>query len=166
MYEAGQYIIYGCEGVCKVESIGPVDIKGAQKGVLYYTLAPVYQSGKIYVPVDSQAYSRPVMTREEAQALIHEIPDIPVEIFENSNPRLLSEHYQTYLKRNDCRDLLRVIRAIHAKSVNAAGRGRRLGQVDERSLKQAEEKLHGELAVSLGIPVSEVKKYIIDALDQ
>ena len=47
MYEIGQYIIYGCEGVCRVEEIGPVEIKGAQKGVDYYTLCSVYQHGKI-----------------------------------------------------------------------------------------------------------------------
>lgn len=165
MYQVGEYIIYGSEGVCRVEEIGPLDIKGAQKGVAYYTLSTVYQNGKIYVPVDSQAYSRPVMTREEAQALIAEIPDIPVEIYENNNPRLLGEHYQASLKSNDCRELLKVIRAIHAKGEQAAGKGRRLGQVDERSFKQAEEKLHGELAVSLEIPIQDVKQYIMDALD-
>ena len=87
MYKVGQYIIYGFEGVCRVESIGPVDIKGAQKDVNYYTLAPVYQHGKLYVPVETTAYSRPVMTKEEAEALIAEIPNIPCEMFESSNPR-------------------------------------------------------------------------------
>lgn len=166
MYEVGQFIIYGCEGVCKVEGIGPVDIRGAQKGVEYYTLAPIYQSGKVYVPVDSQAYSRPVLTREEALALIADIPNIPVEAFENSNPRLLGEHYQTYLKSNDCRELLKLIRTIYVKGVNAAKRGRRLGQVDERSMKQAEDRLHGELAIALDMPAAEVKKYIMEALEQ
>lgn len=81
MYEIGQFIIYGCEGVCRVDGIGPVEIKGAQKGVDYYTLAPVYQNGKIYVPVDSQAYSRPVMTRQEARDLIADIPVSEVKKF-------------------------------------------------------------------------------------
>ncbi len=165
MYEVGQHIIYGCEGVCRVDGIGPVEIKGAQRDVNYYTLAPVYQNGKIYVPVDSKAYSRPVMTKEEAQALIGDIPNIPYEIFENSNPRLLTEHYQTYLKSNDCRELLKLLRSIHAKGQSLAGRGRRLGQVDERCFKQAEEKLHGELAVALDIPIKEVKVFITQALE-
>lgn len=165
MYEVGQYIIYGFEGVCRIDGIGPVDIKGAQKDVNYYTLSPVYQSGKIYVPVDSQAYSRPVMTREEALALIADIPNIPYEIFENNNPRLLTEHYQTFLKSNDCRELLKLLRAIHAKGENMAGKGRRLGQVDERCFKQAEDKLHGELAVALDMPLKDVKTYITQALE-
>ena len=164
MYEVGQYIIYGFEGVCRIDGIGPVDIKGAQKDANYYTLSPVYQSGKIYVPVDSQAYSRPVMTREDALALIADIPNIPYEIFENSNPRMLTEHYQTFLKSNDCRELLKLLRGIHAKGKTAAEKGRRLGQVDERCFKQAEDKLHGELAVVLDIPLKEVKAYITQAL--
>lgn len=166
MYEIGQYIIYGCEGVCRVEEIGPVEIKGAQKGVEYYTLASVYQQGKIYVPVDSHAYSRPIMTRQEAEALIADIPNIPTEIYENNNPRLLGEHYQTYLKSNDCRELLKLIRAIHAKRQMVAAKGRRLGQVDERSYKQAEDKLHGELAVSLELSVNDVRQYIVNALEK
>ena len=165
MYKVGQYIIYGFEGVCRVESIGPVDIKGAQKDVNYYTLAPVYQHGKLYVPVESKAYSRPVMTKEEAEALIAEIPNIPCEVFESSNPRLLTEHYQARIKSNDCRELLKVLRSIHAKKQSALEKGHRLGQVDERCFKQAEEKLHGELAVVLEISVQDVRQYITDALE-
>ena len=166
MYEIGQYIIYGCEGVCRVEKIGPVEVKGAQKGVDYYTLSSLYQHGRIYVPVDSPVFSRPVMTRQEAKLLIEDIPNIPYEIFENNNPRLLGEHYQGYLKSNDCRELLKLIRAIRAKRLAAAEKGRKLGQVDERSYKQAEDKLHGELAVSLDIPVEDVRQFIIDALEK
>jgi len=166
VYKIGQYIIYGHEGVCKVEEIGPVDIRGAQRGADYYTLSLVHQHGKIYVPVESSAYSRTVITREEAQALVEDIPNITYEIFESSNPRLLTEHYQLYLKSNDCRELLKLIRSIHAKKLRLAEKGWRLGQVDERCLKQAEEKLHGELAVALDIPVKEVRQFIIDALER
>ena len=40
------------------------------------------------------------------------------------------------------------------------------GQVDERCLKQAEEKLHAELAIALDIPVKEVRDYITKALEK
>ena len=111
MYRIGEHIIYGFEGVCRVEEIGPVELKGAQKGVEYYTLAPIYQQGRIYVPVEGSTYSRPVLTREEALALISDIPNIPKEVFENSNPRVVGEYYQRCLKSNDCRELLRLLRS-------------------------------------------------------
>lgn len=165
MYQIGEQIVYGGEGVCQVVAIGPLDMRGAQKGTEYYTLSPLYRDGKIFVPVDTTVYTRPVMTREEAEALIDRIPEIPEEIFENSNPRVLNEHYQAYLKSYDCEDLVRLIRAVYAKGRSAAERGRHLGQVDERSMKRAEEMLHGELAAAFRIPVGEVKDYIASRIE-
>jgi len=165
VYQAGELIVYGGDGVCRVESVGPLTMKGAKKDVDYYTLTPLYGSGKIFAPVNASVFSRPVMTREEAQELIARIPDIPAEVYENSNPRMLTEHYQQYLKSYDCTQLVRLIRAIYVKGQNAAEKGRHLGQVDERCMKKAEEMLHGELAVALEIPVDEVRDYIINTLD-
>lgn len=160
MYEIGDLIVYGSEGVCRVEAIGPLDMRGAQKEVDYYTLSPLYREGRIFTPVDTDVYTRPVMTREAADDLIARIPDFPEEIYENSNPRLLNEHYQSFLKSYDCEDLVRLIRAIYAKGRSAADKGRHLGQVDERSMKRAEEMLHGELAAALGIPMEDVRGHI------
>lgn len=165
MYQVGELIVYGAEGVCRVVSVGPLDMRGAQKGLDYYTLEPLYRGGKIFTPVDTTVTTRPIMTKEEANALIAQIPDIPEEIYENSNPRLLNEHYQAYLKSYDSMDQIRLIRAIYAKGRNAAGKGRHLGQVDERAIKRAEEMLHGELAAALGIDVDDVKDYIIRTVE-
>lgn len=165
MYQIGELIVYGSEGVCRVESIGPLDMRGAQKGIDYYTLSPLYREGKIFTPVDTTVYTRPVMTKEEARALIAMMPSIPEEIYENSNPRLLNEHYQVFIKSYDCVELVKLIRAIYAKGRDVAERGRHLGQVDERSMKRAEEMLHGELAAALDMPVENVKAYICQAME-
>ena len=160
MYHVGQMIVYGGEGVCRVERVGPLSMQGARQDVEYYTLSPLYREGKIFTPVDTQVRARPVMSRQEALDLIARIPQIPAQVYENNNPRLLTEHYQTFLKSDDCMDLLRLIRSIYAKGRSAARRGRHLGQVDERSMKRAQEILHGELAAALDIPLEEVPDYI------
>lgn len=165
MYQVGELVVYGAEGVCRVAAIGPLEMRGAQKGTDYYTLTPLYGAGKIFIPVDTNVSIRPVMTRVEAEALIDRIPEIPEEVYENNNPRLLNEHYQALLKSYDCVDLVRLIRAIYAKGQ----RGRRLGQVDERTFRKAEEMLHGELAAALDIPPDQVKDYIcrrVEALEK
>ena len=61
---------------------------------------------------------------------------------------------------------MKLIRTIYAKGREAEGKGRRLGQVDERSRKQAMDMLHGELAVALGIPVDQVEGYISQTIEQ
>ena len=70
MFSVGDKIIYGENGVCTVESIGPLTMAGAPKEKLYYYLSPLIGSGTYFAPVDSGAYMRPVMSRDEAEALI------------------------------------------------------------------------------------------------
>jgi CarD family transcriptional regulator len=164
LYQIGQLIIYGSEGVCRVEAIGPLNMRGAPKNLDYYTLAPLYRSGTVFAPVDTTVFTRPVITRQEAEELIAKIPEVPAEVYESSNPRLLAEHYQGYLKSYDCTQLVSLLRGIGEKGRMAVGRGRRLGMVDERCMKQAEEMLHGELAVALDIPVSDVRDYVSRSL--
>ena len=53
MFEVGDLIIYGYQGVCRVDSIGQSDISGVPSDKLYYTLVPLYGSGKIMIPVDT-----------------------------------------------------------------------------------------------------------------
>lgn len=165
MYQVGERIIYGSVGVCEIGAIGPLNIQGAKKEKDYYTLLPVYQSGKIFAPVDTAVFTRPVLTKEEALALIGRIPEIESDVYENRNPRLLNEHYQMYFKSGACIDLIRLVRAVYAKGEQAAERGRRLSQVDENCMKRAEELLHNELANALGIKPDEVREFITQKLE-
>lgn len=166
MYKTGDYIIYGAEGVCRVESVGPLEMKGAKSGTQYYTLLPVYRDGNIYAPVDTAVYTRPVMTKSEAMDLIGKIPTIEGEILDNKNPRILSERYKVYLKSGSCLELVKLVRMIYAKGRTAAKSGKRLGLTDERSMKRAEEMLHNELAFALGIEPGRVKDFITETLEE
>ena len=78
MFSVGEYIVYGTTGVCRIESVGPMQMSGVSKEKLYYTLAPLYSKGsKVFIPVDNdKVIMRPVLTKEEAQALVEEIPKI------------------------------------------------------------------------------------------
>ena len=40
MYQIGDYLVYGFEGVCRVEDIGSPKLSGISRDKLYYTLAP------------------------------------------------------------------------------------------------------------------------------
>lgn len=160
MYQVGEKIVYGSVGVCEIEAVGSLNMQGVNKERDYYTMFPVYQSGRIFAPVDTAVFHRPIMTREEALALIGRIPDIRQDVYENRNPRLLNEHYQSYFKSGACEDLVRLIRSIYAKGKQAEGNGRRLSQVDETCMRRAEELLHNELACALGIRPEEVREFI------
>lgn len=160
MYQVGEMIIYGGEGVCRVEAVGKLRMAGVNKEKDYYTLSPLYRDGKIYTPVDTQVFMRPVISREEAEALIRSIPDIQAAACSERNLRLLNEHYQSLIRSRDCTDMVQVIKAAYEKRQERKSQGGKPSQVDERYMKRAEELLHGELAVALGIDRSEVGDYI------
>lgn len=162
MYQAGEFIVYGTSGVCRVEAVGkpPFD---TEEDKLYYTLAPVSGTETIYVPVDSSVFTRPVISRAQAEQLIQTIPTIELDGFASHSMRMSSEHYQAVLQSHDCRELVQLIKTVSAKSRRS---GRRVSQVDQRYRKRAEDLLHGELAVALGIPLSEVQPYIAHTIAQ
>ena len=50
MYQPGDLIIYGGEGVCRVESVGPLQLSDMKSDKLYYTLQPIYRTGSVFAP--------------------------------------------------------------------------------------------------------------------
>ena len=73
-FKAGDYMMYGTVGVCQVKEISRLSFMRDKK--LYYTLVPVFDRGSmIYIPVDNQkVVMRPVISREEAEVFIEQLP--------------------------------------------------------------------------------------------
>ena len=68
MFNIGDYIVHGRNGVCKVVDITHIDMSGADKDKLYYALVPMKsEDSKIFYPVDSdKVVMRPIVTKKEA----------------------------------------------------------------------------------------------------
>lgn len=160
MYQVGEMIIYGGENVCKVEAVGPLALSGFKGDKQYYTLAPLYREGKIYAPVDTNVFMRPILSREEAEELVRNIPDIEAASCTDRNPRLLGEYYQRMIRSRSCVSMVQVIKTAYSKRKARQARGSKPGLVDERYMKRAEDLLYGELAVALDIPREEVGDHI------
>ena len=161
MFQPGELLVYGTTGVCRVEEITTPDLTRAERGRQYYLLKPLYQDGVIYAPVDSgKVPIRPVISREEAEALIDRIPSVRAEACRAPTLQALAQHYQSAVRSHDCKELLELVMSIYLKQRQAEAQKRRLGMVDERYMKQAERLLHGELSAALGIPLEEVQPYI------
>lgn len=164
MFNIGDLIIYSGEGVCRVEEIGNPVIGGKLSDRLYYTLLPMYRSGKVLAPVEGKVFMRPVISRDEAMTLIRSIPGAEAEVCEERNLRALTEHYQNRLQMYDPAELIRVIKSVTKKRELVRQRGKKLGQIDERFMHRAEEMLYGELAVALEIEKHQVVGFIRDVI--
>lgn len=165
MFEIGEYIVYGGEGVCQVEAIGPLEKPGTAMGKLYYTLAPLYRDGKIYIPVDTSVFMRPVLSRKSAEELVRSIPDICGEAYEERSVRAVNEYYQNLLHSHSCTDMVQLIKTAYQKQEERHAHGGKPSQIDERYMKRAEDLLYGELAVSLGISKDQVCGYIAGVVE-
>ena len=165
MYQVGDLIIYGGEGVCRVEAVGPSPVRGSNPGRLYYTLAPMYRSGLIYAPTDVRVPMRPILTEGEARELIRGIPEMNSSFEASGNSREAALQYKNLLQTYEERNLLCLIRSIYCKNQRAIAQGKGYGRTEEHYLKRAQELLHGELAVSLNIPVEQVEETIARTLE-
>ena len=166
MYQPGDLIIYGGEGVCRVESVGPLALSDVKSDKLYYTLQPLYRNETVFAPVGGKVFMRPVIGWEEAEALVRSIPEIQGNRLESRNLRMAGEYYQKMMDSHDCADLVQLIKTIYVKQQSAQAAGRKGGQVDERYRKRAEETLYGELAVALEIPRDKVEAYIYKVIEE
>lgn len=160
MFAAGELVVYGGEGVCRVEKIGPSAVPGADKTRLYYTLLPLYRTGQVLTPVDTRVLMRPILSREEAQALVEQLAELEPEASLSGGPRVLKEHYQAVVTSYDCIAMARMIRTVVLRRRQALSHGKKPSQMDERYLKRAEDQLYGELGAALELPREEMADYI------
>ena len=156
MFTVGDKIIYGENGVCTVEKIEPLAISGPSKDRLYYHLRPLIGSGTYYTPVDSGAYMRPVMSREQAEALIDAMPGIAPAICEDNRFNHVDAYYKELFRLHSCEALVAIVKGLRSRMATRKTRSSRA----EATMKRARDMLHGELSVALDLPLSEVEGYI------
>ena len=115
MFAAGDLVVYGGEGVCRVERIGPSGMSYDDGDRLYYHLTPLYRSGMVLTPVDTGVLMRPVITREAALALIAAIPSLPPCKPEQAGVRAARDFYHQVVMRCECGELAAMIHSVCRK---------------------------------------------------
>ncbi|MDF2678105.1 MAG: hypothetical protein K0Q97_2444 [Bacillota bacterium] len=166
MFQEGDLIIYGNDGVCRVEEICKLNMSGIDDNRLYYVLKPLYVEGKIYAPTETNAFMRKIISYEFAQQLIEQIPSIEVEVFNSNRMQEINDHYRSSFKTHDCEDLMKLIKNVYVKKGIAENNKKKLGKIDENYMKKAEDLLYGEFAAALKIPKENVKNYIEKRIEE
>lgn len=164
MFEKGEYVVYGNTGICQVMDVTTMDLPGVPKDRLYYVLRPDgKRDGRIFTPVSNgKLVLRRVMTQEEAEHLIEEIPEI--EMLGIPDEKFREERYKECIKSCECRELVRIIKTIYVRKRERISQGKKVTVTDERYLKIAEDNLYSELSMLLGVPKNMMESYIAGRL--
>ncbi|MEY8522530.1 CarD family transcriptional regulator [bacterium 1XD8-76] len=164
MFKVGDYVVYGNSGVCRIEEIGPLSIGSKDKD--YYTLVPVYgRNSRLYTVVDSdKVVIRPIMTKQESDALIEEMESI--DILRIGDEKNREEIYKEMMKSCDCKAWVQMIKTLYLRKMDRQAKGKKVTSSDERYLSMAQDNLYGELAFSLQMPKEKVGEFISERISK
>lgn len=165
MYEVGEFVVYGNDGVCEIEEISKMQIPGTTNSKNYYTLKPINNNTKVFTPVDTKIFMRPVVTSKEIQNIVEQIPSVSKSKYDNKNIRLLQEYYKKLLNTHECIDLLTIIASVNNKRNELANTQKKLGQIEEKYFKIAKDLIEDEFSVVLGISKEDAQIYIEDRMN-
>lgn len=151
MYKVGQYVVHPGQGVCKVEAI-------EDDPQATYMLMPVggRHPMRISFPVASEGRLRPVIGRKQAEQIIGEYTELPLEELSSRSNALEEERFKTELRRGSCRDAVRIAKTFRTRIEQVRASNKRPPVAYERIFKQASERSLQELAVAMGVSEDDV----------
>ena len=165
MFEVGDYIIYGNNGVCKITNVGPMDMPGVPKSKLYYTMTPCYiRDSSIFTPVDNdRVVMRKVMSRQEAEKFLETAEDIDKLDIKEEKHR--EQEYKAAILTCDPTVLVGIIKTIQDRMQDRIAEGKKVTASDTKYIHVAEDSLYGELAISFDMEKDDVKAYVKNRID-
>lgn len=166
MFEVGDYVAYGSNGVCVVDEITHMEMKGVDCEKLYYRLKPMDDKrSKIFTPVDNnKVVIRKILTKSEAENLIDSLPEMePVWVPDDKQREGI---YKQVLYSCNPSQWIRIILTLYNRKQERNAQGRKSTSMDERYFRQVEGCLYSELAIALGCEKNEVLAMIKDKVGE
>lgn len=164
MFKTGEKVQYSGNGVCVVDDIRWEDF-GSGK-TQYYVLRSVSSGNNtFFIPLNNEKMLsgiRKVLTIDEVNEIIDSLSESKASWIEDDSER--KEEYKKQIFSGDCRQIIKVIKAIHLHKEFLEEKGKKLRLVDELILKDAENLLYDEFAIVLNIKKEEVLPFIINSI--
>lgn len=164
MFKIDDTVIYGMNGVCKIEDIAIKDFGESKKE--YYVLKPINNMvSTLYVPTHNEkalAKLKRVLSEQEVYRLIEEMPKQECIWFEKNNER--KEQYKQIIEKGDHKELIGMLKAIYLQKKKREAEGKRLHLSDDRYFKEAEKMLYDEFQYVLNIKREELIPFIFSKI--
>ncbi len=157
----GELVIYGTNGVCKIEDLRNEDFAGEAR--LYYILRPVAESGKtcIYVPADNELLVGGMRELLPADGLLAALAEAGPYLGDEwpSDGRGRNKRCKELLASGNRTALIRLIKTLKTESAT-----RTLTAAEEAVCMRAASMLHQEFCLSFRITPAEMIPFIMGEL--
>ena len=164
MFGVGEYIVYGQNGICRIEDITHPDISGYDDNRLYYVLVPERsRESRLFCPTDNtKVVLRKIVTAEEAMNAIGEAETMePLMV---ANDRMRDECYKNVMKSCELKQWLQIIKTLLIRKKEREAAGKKITATDERYLNAAQDVLYTEVSIATGKNKDEVKQLVLSAV--
>lgn len=164
MYQIGETVLYGSEGICKITDIVSRTINKQKRS--YYLLTSPANKIKILVPLDNQlslSKIRSALTKDEIYKLIKSMPDNETISINDKNIR--KKKYNEIIVKGDHKQLVKLIKTLYLKKQELQKQGKKFHLQDDYLLQAAEKMLFQEFSYTLAISPEEVIPFIIKKIE-
>ncbi len=157
MYKIGDYVVYK-KKVCMIKGIIQ---KGDEK---YYQLIPIDDDSlKIEVKSEAEEYFKNIITKEEVNSLINDIPNIDIIDCED---KFIEYEYKQLIDSGSKEDLVKVIKTTYLRNKDRLEHKKKKSLKDSEYQEKAEKILCTELGVALNLTFDEAKDYFINQVKE
>lgn len=159
MYKIGDYLVYKRD-VCKVKEIK----EKYYNDIDYYVLNPISDlSLKINVPVNNETLLRNLISKEEVNRLIKNIPNIETISIDD---RMIESTYRDLLKTEKHEDLIKIIKTSYLRNKDRTDNNKKISEKDDNYFKLAEKFLYTEFSIVLNKTYEDTKSYVISEVEK
>lgn len=164
MFNIGDLLFYGTNGVCRVSEIcsSPFDSSDTRS---FYKLTPIAENTSlvIYTPVENtQVVMRSLISKEEAEALLARIASI--EKVSVSIEKHRKDAYRETIREGNPEGFVKIIKTVRARRELFRRTRRRVPDMDNDFEHTAKTCLYGELSAVLGICREEIHRIITESI--
>ncbi len=167
-YSKGDLVVYGSNGICRIDDIQRMTFPMETAEHTYYVLKPIAsRTSTLFVPDHREelvSKMRYVLKKEEIDAILLGTDGKKTEWPEDKNQR--ANLFKSIMGEGKPEELLSMIRCIYERKVRLAAIGKKLPAADDNVLLAAEKLVRDEFAYSLNIPEDEVAGYISAKIEE
>ena len=151
MFQIGQHVIHPGQGVCTVtgfteDKAHPMILLCAKSG---------HAETHLMYPLAQQDRLHAIISREDAESLLGNYADLPVDTFTERNSALEETHFKQQLKLG-APETVRVAKTMHHRINEAEARGKKPSSYYARVLKEAHRRSVEQLFIDAATKAGEI----------